>query len=83
MKENESDKMWKKVSEAIKKGDQMMATEEKIVLETAQRESAKRRQESGTEYKPKLFRKDENGLWVYKYANKAPFNPNEVRAVVE
>jgi hypothetical protein len=78
MKENESDKLWIKVTDAIKKGDQRVATDEKAVLEEAQRDAAKRRAQLGVEYKPKLFTKDENGVWVYKYSNKAPFNPAEV-----
>lgn len=73
MKENESDKLWNKVTDAIKKGDQQAATDEKTVLEERQRKEARERQERSIIYKPKLFFQH-NGNWVYKKFNKEPFN---------
>ena len=55
-------------------GDQDEASLQKFELEQAQRVAAKKRQNLGIEYKPHLFRKDEKGIWVYKYANRSIFN---------
>lgn len=52
----ESNILWAKVSEAIRTGDQVTATEEKIKLEKAQREATKYREARNIEWKPKLFR---------------------------
>jgi hypothetical protein len=65
------------VTEAILGGDQQVATDEKAKLENAQRDSAKLRLEQKAEWKPKLFKQDESGIWVYKYLNNAKWNSEE------
>ena len=47
--------LWRKVSEAIANDDQNAATEEKTVLEEAQRAEARIRKETGVEHKPQHF----------------------------
>jgi len=71
MLEFESDRLWEKVSQAIRVDDQEVATQEKFKLEQAQREAAKFRQEHNVAYSPKLFMKDSNGVWLYKYFNRS------------
>jgi len=65
--EKESDKLWLKVGEAIRAGDQKAATEEKYVLEKAQRELHKELKEANREWVPAWFVKDANDRWVYKW----------------
>ena len=52
----ESTKLWRKVSEAINNEDQNAATEEKTVLEEAQRAKARIVKETGVEHKPQHFK---------------------------
>lgn len=54
--ERESQRLWSKVTPAIKKGDHRVATDEKTLIEDRQREEAAQRGE-GVEWEPKLFRK--------------------------
>lgn len=54
--ERESQRLWSKVTAAIKKGDQRVATDEKTLIEDRQREEAAERGD-GVEWKPKLFRR--------------------------
>lgn len=57
------------MTEAIKNNDQVAATDEKTVVEQAQRVKVKARIESGGDYKPFLFEMDHNsGSWIYKHA---------------
>jgi len=74
----ESDKLWSKVTDAIKKGDQQTATDEKALLEHAQREHAKKLLESKAEYQPRLFKKDHLGKYVYVQFNKSVWSSDEV-----
>ena len=53
--EQESAKLWRRVSEAIENDDQQAATEEKSILEEAQRNAAKERKSIGYEWVPKHF----------------------------
>ena len=53
--DRESQKLWAKVTSAIKKADQKTATDEKSFIEDRQREEASQRGEGG-EWRPKLFR---------------------------
>merc|ERR1719376_733454 len=53
--EFESANLWRKVSAAIDSEDQVAATEEKFVLEEAQRAEAKKRKADNTEWIPKSF----------------------------
>ncbi|KAF4552713.1 putative oxysterol-binding protein 5 [Elsinoe fawcettii] len=54
--ERESQRLWAKVTAAIKRADHRAATDEKTLIEDRQREEAAQRGE-GVEWKPKLFRK--------------------------
>lgn len=61
-------RLWQHVTSAINKGDQHKATQEKFVLEEEQRNAARERRESGTEWKPLLFQHDAGtNEWRYKY----------------
>ncbi|XP_010170809.1 oxysterol-binding protein-related protein 8, partial [Antrostomus carolinensis] len=65
----ESEKLWQQVTKAINNKDQTEATQEKYVLEEAQRKSAKERKLKGEEWTCKLFDQDSvTGEWHYKYA---------------
>lgn len=73
----ESEKLWKKVTDAIVSNDQTVATVEKAVLEDRQREGERRRAKENIKWKPRYFREEAPGLWVYKYFNKTVWNPEE------
>ncbi|SCV71681.1 BQ2448_3269 [Microbotryum intermedium] len=53
--ENESRRLWSKVTAAIKKNDLDAATDAKTVIEDAQREAVRRREEEGATFKPRFF----------------------------
>ncbi|KAL8853587.1 MAG: hypothetical protein Q9221_001573 [Calogaya cf. arnoldii] len=59
--EGESQKLWHKTVIAIKEQNHEAATDEKTKIEDRQRELAAQRQQSGTEWHPKLFRKVRGG----------------------
>jgi hypothetical protein len=60
-------RLWAKVSDAIAHNDQTRATEEKFVLESAQRRDAKVRAEQNIDYVPKLFKPtDQDCYFVYR-----------------
>lgn len=62
-------RLWLHVSEALKGSDQEKATQEKFLLEEAQRNASKERKLTNTIYEPKVFEKDVvTGEWIYKYA---------------
>lgn len=54
----ESERLWQHVSDAISRDDQRAATDEKTVLEEAQRNLVKERQATCTEWIPELFEQD-------------------------
>lgn len=54
----ESERLWQHVTAAIRRDDQVGATEEKTALEEAQRISAKERKATCTEWIPALFQQD-------------------------
>ena len=61
--------MWIKVTKAIDNQDQVGATEEKTVLEQAQREAAKELKEKGAVHVPRLFQYDPaTECYTYKHA---------------
>lgn len=67
--EFESEKLWSHVSDAIVKGDQQVATDEKCFLEEEQRKSARERKAKLLEWTPNLFERNAiTGDWIYKYA---------------
>ncbi|NXO96526.1 OSBL8 protein, partial [Certhia brachydactyla] len=72
----ESEKLWQQVTKAINNKDQTEATQEKYILEEAQRKSAKERKHKGEEWTCKLFDQDSvTGEWHYKYADTRPWDP--------
>lgn len=75
--ETESQKLWNSVTLAIKKRDQREATAEKTKLEEAQRKERKERTERTEEWVPRLFKKNSNGDWTYKYINLSVYKPEE------
>lgn len=73
---NESERLWQHVSAAIRRDDQVAATEEKTALEEAQRASAKERKARVTDWIPAHFQQDLiSGEWHYKYADLRPWDP--------
>uniref|UniRef100_A0A034V755 Oxysterol-binding protein n=1 Tax=Bactrocera dorsalis TaxID=27457 RepID=A0A034V755_BACDO len=72
---NESERLWEKVSLAIRSDDQVGATEEKTVLEEAQRNSAKERKALSIEWMPVHFNFDPIiTQWMYNYADLRPWD---------
>lgn len=62
-------RLWQQVTKAINNKDQTEATQEKYILEEAQRKSAKERKLKDEEWACKLFDQDSiTGEWHYKYA---------------
>ncbi|KAI4249707.1 MAG: hypothetical protein L6R40_000496 [Gallowayella cf. fulva] len=59
--EGESQKLWHKTVVAINEQNHEAATDEKTKIEDRQREAAAKRQQAGTEWQPKLFRKVRGG----------------------
>ncbi|XP_029437976.1 oxysterol-binding protein-related protein 5 isoform X2 [Rhinatrema bivittatum] len=73
--EFESERLWQHVTSAINEGDQHKATEEKFVLEEAQRNATRERKENGTEWSPQLFTYNVSANeWHYKYEDTRPWN---------
>jgi hypothetical protein len=62
---NESKRLWKKVTEALRKEDIDAATDAKHELEEKQRADAREREETGTEWKQHHFYSD-GEFWWYK-----------------
>ncbi|XP_020659937.2 oxysterol-binding protein-related protein 8 isoform X1 [Pogona vitticeps] len=72
----ESEKLWQHVTRAINSKDQAEATNEKCILEEAQRKAAKERKAHGEEWMCKLFDPDPlTGEWNYRYADTRPWDP--------
>ncbi|XP_036007544.1 oxysterol-binding protein-related protein 5 [Fundulus heteroclitus] len=72
--EFESERLWQHVTSAILDRDQMRATQEKFVLEEAQRREAKERGERS--WTPKLFLQDPvTSEWTYKHLDTQPWDP--------
>lgn len=62
-------RLWQHVTRAINNKDQAEATQEKCVLEEAQRKAAKERKAHDEEWVCRLFEQDPlTGEWNYKYA---------------
>ncbi|RXM29686.1 Oxysterol-binding protein-related protein 5 [Acipenser ruthenus] len=71
--EFESERLWLHVTNAIISKDQHKATQEKFILEEAQRQAA--RDQGDREWTPRLFRKDPISQdWLYKYADTNPWD---------
>lgn len=64
-----STRLWQHVTRAINNKDQTEATNEKFILEEAQRKSARERKAKCEEWIPRLFEQDPiTGEWHYRYA---------------
>ncbi|KAF2138271.1 uncharacterized protein K452DRAFT_234665 [Aplosporella prunicola CBS 121167] len=59
--ERESQRLWQKVTAAIKQRDQVVATDEKSRIEDRQREEAAKRSDEGVDWHPRLFRAVKGG----------------------
>lgn len=74
--ENESEKLWQHVSAAIRRDDMNAATEEKTLLEEAQRARSKERKAKCEDWIPIHFQQDlKTGQWVYKHSDLRPWDP--------
>ncbi|XP_028306504.1 oxysterol-binding protein-related protein 8 isoform X2 [Gouania willdenowi] len=74
--EFESERLWQHVTQAIINKDQTEATNEKFILEEAQRKSARERKAKCEDWIPALFEQDPvTGEWHYRYADTRPWDP--------
>lgn len=74
--EFESERLWQHVTRAINNKDQTEATNEKFILEEAQRKSARERKAKCEEWIPALFEQDPGtGEWHYRYSDTRPWDP--------
>ncbi|XP_025831382.1 oxysterol-binding protein-related protein 8 isoform X2 [Agrilus planipennis] len=74
--EMESERLWQHVSSAILRDDMNTATEEKTVLEEAQRAQSKERKAKCEEWFPSHFQQDfQTGQWCYKHLDLRPWDP--------
>ncbi|KAJ8402393.1 hypothetical protein AAFF_G00368820 [Aldrovandia affinis] len=72
----ESERLWQHVTRAINNKDQTEATNEKFLLEEAQRKSARERKAKCEEWSSALFEQDPiSGEWHYRYADTRPWDP--------
>ncbi|XP_068950914.1 oxysterol-binding protein-related protein 8 isoform X1 [Petaurus breviceps papuanus] len=72
----ESEKLWQRVTRAINAKDQTEATQEKYVLEEAQRKAARERKGKNEEWVCKLFELDSvTGEWHYRFSDTRPWDP--------
>ncbi|XP_064193113.1 oxysterol-binding protein-related protein 5 isoform X2 [Anguilla rostrata] len=73
--EFESERLWQHVTSAILSRDQERATQEKFVLEEAQRKETRERGDRA--WSPRLFTLDPvTNDWSYKYADTRPWDPD-------
>lgn len=73
--EYESDKLWSKVSSAIRQENQELATSEKTALEEAQRNAAKLRLAHNDTWEPRCFELDPlTETWHYRHADVRPWD---------
>ncbi|CAF0861310.1 unnamed protein product [Adineta ricciae] len=73
--ENESERLWQRVTSAIRQNDQVLATEEKTIIESEQRKLVKERKITGIEWHPCLFSMDENiRQWTYNHIDTHPWD---------
>ncbi|KAF2893863.1 hypothetical protein ILUMI_12304 [Ignelater luminosus] len=63
--ENESRKLWKEVTRALRFNDIDKATNAKFQLEQKQRDEARERKLTNTEWETKLFRRESEDNWAY------------------
>jgi len=74
--ETESENLWKHVTQAIENEDQVAATEEKTILEEAQRSATRERQAICEDWVSKYFSQDPiSGVYLYKHSDLRPWDP--------
>ncbi|XP_067902167.1 oxysterol-binding protein-related protein 5-like isoform X3 [Heterodontus francisci] len=74
--EFESERLWQQVTRAIKNRDQEQATQEKFILEEAQRKASKERNEKHEDWVARLFQQDVvTKNWQYKFTDTGPWDP--------
>jgi hypothetical protein len=66
----ETRRAWKKVSDAIVKGDMDLTSAEKTIIETRQREMRKQEKDSGVEWERKFFSRAEDNTLLQGLASK-------------
>ncbi|XP_045481255.1 oxysterol-binding protein-related protein 8 isoform X2 [Harmonia axyridis] len=72
----ESERLWQHVSAAILREDMIAATEEKTILEEAQRARSKERKAKCEDWLPNHFQQDlKSGRWVYMHSDLRPWDP--------
>ena len=65
-KDNESRKLWKNVSYALRNNLVDLATDEKLKLEAKQRADKADRERNKLDWETKLFERREDDIWVFK-----------------
>lgn len=83
----ESRRLWEKVTNALAIRDHKIATDEKFQIEDYQRQLAKKREEDGVEWHPKLFRKVKPGkdldYYIYKNIPKGNNYEEQIKEILE
>ncbi|KAI4466769.1 oxysterol-binding protein-related [Holotrichia oblita] len=74
--ENESRKLWKEVTAGLKFNDIDHATNAKASLEQKQRDEAKYRKDTNTQWETKLFNKEVDDSWTYVKPLRQRLNPS-------
>ncbi|KDN46049.1 hypothetical protein RSAG8_04556, partial [Rhizoctonia solani AG-8 WAC10335] len=69
---NESQRLWTKLTDAIHHKDMEAATDAKSAVENAQREAARKREETGMKHVPRFFEQNKAGQWVPKILGGIP-----------
>jgi hypothetical protein len=59
-------RLWTKLTDAIYHKDMEAATDAKAEVENAQREAARKREETGVKHVPRFFEVNKQGQWVPK-----------------
>lgn len=72
---NESQRLWTKLTDAIHHKDMDAATDAKTEVENAQREAARKREETGAKHVPRFFELNKKGQWVPKIVDEIPADP--------
>nr|ACI90348.1 oxysterol-binding protein-like protein [Philodina roseola] len=73
--ENESERLWCRVTSAIQQNDQSSATKEKMLIEDEQRKLVRERKATGAEWQPHLFCLDAiTKEWMYIHTDARPWD---------
>merc|ERR1711871_1730825 len=77
MKDHESRRLWRNVTAALKQGDVNTATSHKLALEDAQREGAKQRKETGSDWSPSVFVAHADGTYSFRKPSTTVWSGND------